>query len=66
MNSSTDREIDLLYTEIVDLRSLYRVISADFDALKRRFNLSIIATCALTIVVGGARLIDYLQTIAVL
>lgn len=63
MNSSTDREIDLLYTEIVDLRTLYRAIATDFDVLKKRFNLSIIATCALTGVVGGARLVDYLLAV---
>jgi hypothetical protein len=66
MNDSTNHEIDLLYGEIVDLRSLYRAISSDFETLKKRFNMSIIATCALTAVVGGARVLDYLQRIAVL
>jgi hypothetical protein len=62
-NGRTDHEIDLLYGEIVDLRTLYRAISLDFEALKKRFNLSIVTTAALTLVVGGARLLDYLQSV---
>jgi hypothetical protein len=63
VGNGTEREIDLLYSEIVDLRTLYRAIGNDFDALKKRFNLSIVTTAALTLVVGGARLLDYLQAV---
>jgi hypothetical protein len=63
MNDSTDREIDLLYGEIVDLRSLYRAVSSDFDALKTRFNWVIVSSCVLSALVGAVRLLDFLSVV---
>jgi hypothetical protein len=63
MNNSTDREIDLLYTEIVDLRTLYRAIGSDFDRMRGRFNLVIISTCILSALVGGADVVALLAQV---
>jgi hypothetical protein len=60
MNASTDREIDLLYGEIVDLRTLYRAIQSDFAVLRQRFNWTIVASLALTTVVGASRLAEFI------
>jgi len=60
MTPPTDRELDLMQNEIVDLRSLYRAIGADLDGLKSRFNLVIVSSCLLTVIAGGARILDCL------
>lgn len=63
MNTSTDREIDLLYGEIVDVRTLYRAIEKDFGKLKARFNAVIITSAILSLVMGGLKAFELIRTV---
>ena len=59
--TANERELDRLWTETTNLGSAVEAIRREFSDLRTRFNLVIVASSLLSLVVGGLRLFECFQ-----